>query len=739
MNISLSSKRTKDAFSRMSGSAAIFFFLMILLLPSGIHAQDATQAIGGVMAQPEQADVKALGFCPENCDQEEEIFQDGLTVEHFLKPPKLRPCCILGHGLRTQINDIAVPVKLDNVLYPNRLGQHSYQKRGADTEQNGLVYTCRGGIVDIAHVRDYSDWTAYLHERIRIVLGSGALIPIPSEAGKRFILIRPLGVKLTEEELDELALLLAERISFKLSIWHEIVTWYDHRSVAMFSERASSFSPEDMYSNLLGAKIGSLAIRSGREYNASVSQIIAERLYALVPLPKGHTKKTLDAVDGIWWDSSQMVPAMKLVTRRNLDVSDRIRPWLVSDSYSPYCGGRKEEAVTLEVPTVGPQKMLLENLYELRFYVDRKDVPKFVLPDNGRDWVSQRDFDWIIGNIRQGVKEEFGPYGDKNGMDVFDLKVEKKFSSDFDPDLPCGKADLDCSLTRNEEVHGVKIGKIKLAGGNMSGLMLGATLAEVATPGGLFNILRFDSVMTFNEFSYTLHIKAAESPVLMFCSMESEDGSGNTNVDYPFVNPFETKCVPNSMWGIKLDLLEMLYDSESSSYGFRPLEFGVVLNALGNGHTLGFLRRRLLFSIGFAPEIIDTSGGTGGRSEALAAYFSTIYERYMLDNRVYWRVFGGFRDLLTDAKAFNVEGGVRLQYNHLWSRRDFRGGDPLHSVVNFGIEFAINYWHDSLPSMPSMLKYVMIPNNKDFIPEDWHFAGHAIFYMETTIPKLGMF
>ena len=699
-----------------------------------LDAQEAEVAENTEETQTE----KEGATCPE-CPGRDETFSDGLQVQRFLEPPKLRPCCMLGYDLRTTISNTSIPVKVDNILYPNRLGTHSYRKLSVETEQTGLIYTCRGGIVDIAHIRDYADTTAYLYERIRIVLGSGVLLPIPDEGGKRWILLRTFEEKLSPEEHDELALLLAERISFMMSVWHEIVTWYDYRSMEFFSERASAFSPEDLYSNLLGAKIGAEALRQGGNYDEQVTRILDEHVHALVPLPNKHTKETLNVVDGIWWDSSKKIPDMRLIVRRNMEVGDTIAPWRVPDAHSPYCGSRKEKAALLDVPTVGPKNIRLEDLYEFRFTVDPKRVRTFLLPDGGEKWVTQADFPWIIENIRRDIKREFGPFADKNGLDAYELGVEKKFTNEFDPEFPCGRTDPDCSLTRREEIQGVKIGNIRMAGGNMRGMMMGATLAKVSTTGGRFNVMRFDSVFTFAPSSYLLHVKAVENEVLLFCRMEAEDGSGRVEIDYPFVNPFATKCVPNSWWGIKLDMLEMLYESDTGSYGFRPLEFGIVLNALGNGHTPDFLHRSLLFSMGLAPEIVDIRSGKKGNKYNLTSYFSMIYDRNLLDNRMTLRAFSGFRYQLPDIESFNVEGGGRVQYNHLWSRRDFRGGAPLHSIVTFGVEASVTYFYNHHPGMPSMLKYTMAPMGRDFIPANWHIYGQALVFFETTIPKLGMF
>jgi len=52
-----------------------------------------------------------------------------------------------------------------------------------------------------------------------------------------------------------LAISLAQWAAYQLSIWHEIITWYGWSSLRGGSEEASAFSPEDLYSNLVGIRI----------------------------------------------------------------------------------------------------------------------------------------------------------------------------------------------------------------------------------------------------------------------------------------------------------------------------------------------------------------------------------------------------------------------------------------------------------------------------------------------------
>ena len=121
------------------------------------------------------------------------------------------------------------------------------------------------------------------------------------------------------------------------------------------------------------------------------------------------------------------------------------------------------------------------------------------------------------------------------------------------------------------------------------------------------------------------------------------------------------------------------------------------------------------------------------------AYFSMIYDHVFWDDRLTWKSFGSLRDDLTEVRRFNVDGGMKFQYNQLWSRRDFRGGDPLQSIVSFGIEVALAYWYEKRSSIPSMIASAPVMVTNDYIPDNWGVSGLALFYIETTIPKLGMF
>lgn len=657
------------------------------------------------------------------------------ALDSFSRSPRLRTCCAFGHSLKTVAEGSTVDVVLDNVVFYDHLGVHSYAERQDETEAVGLVYTCRGGTIDIAHVRDYADWTAYLYHRIAPLLGTAASIRLPAEGAERQVLLRHASLEgLGAETRRELALSLAQRIAYDMSVWHEIATWYDHRSVPMVSERVSAFSIEDPYSNLLGTYIGADAVRAGGEHDVAVAAAIDRRLRALSPLPPYHTKTTLSAVDGLWWDSRKGAPDFDLVIRRNLDFEGDIHPWLVPDEVSPYCKPRKESPAPLAVPEKGPGDIALADLYELRFTVDLEDMRGFDLPPTDRPWVTQHDYPFIVAQIRRGVLAHFGPMSDRPEIDA-DLLNEHRRTGEIDARLPCGSADPDCATARQNALHGIHVGNMFVALGNYAGVFTGFTLADISTPAGGLGVLRYDSAIGGDN--YMLHALAVETPEALFlCKKRAEDGSGEVAFAYPYINPFEPKCVPGSAWGLKVDLFELLYDSKTEVLGLRPFELGVGYNFFRNGHSASFLERRLVLTATVAPEfVIDRRGPTQGMFFGYLTLFST---HSFLGNRFGLRAVS---QLGLGGPPFGVkaEASVRAFHTLLFSKRTPPARHPVHTSLRVGVELGVNYWPLLVGSLPSMTHKVYLLRDRDLLPDNNFGEYHAIVYLEASLPSLVVF
>jgi len=349
----------------------------------------------------------------------------------------LRPCCAFGTHLQASLGPLPLPFfSIGNMTSVDDLGPHKYDsgafsvsgsstKNAFSSEKNGLIYTCRGGFIDTAHVRDYADWTLFWAATIARLSATGGTIELPPEGGQRRVILRPLPPKLIKRYgLRRTAIALAQWMAFQMSVWHEIATAYGFASIDFYPEYVSAFSPEDLYSNLLGIKIaGGILMQSGSAasdslFDQNMDTWLHTTLDYLQPVSADAGKAATYLVDGIWWDSKVRLPNPRLVLRRNLDAGDEIAPWQVSrvDS-SPQmtawvekeCGGRERPVILRRrSAALGVQ---FEDLLTLEIDVDVRDP--FPFPRPGSIRVTQADFPAITTAVREKVVRALGPGSDR--------------------------------------------------------------------------------------------------------------------------------------------------------------------------------------------------------------------------------------------------------------------------------------------------------------------------------------
>ena len=366
-----------------------------------------------------------------------DIYVKSAEVPEIPVRTNLRPCCAFGTELRASLGPVPIPFfSLENIVSVDQLGPHKYdasafstegssQKNTFASENNGMLYTCRGGFIDIAHVRDYADWTLFWTATIARSAETGAMVELPPEGGQRRVRIHPLPPELLERYgLRRLAIKMGQWMAFKLSIWHEIATWCGWASIEAYPEYVSAFSPEDLYSNLLGVKIaGGLLFHPGSAetdslYDQSMDQWLPATLAHLQPVSAEAGKAATHLVDGVWWNSKARLPDPHLVLRRNFDIADTVKPWLISDAYtSPEmrawvdreCGGQQRPLVLRRPQSL--QGVKISELLTLEIDVDVPDP--FPFPRSGSTQITQADFPAIIGVIRQDNARKFGPGSDR--------------------------------------------------------------------------------------------------------------------------------------------------------------------------------------------------------------------------------------------------------------------------------------------------------------------------------------
>ncbi|MCW8344864.1 DUF4056 domain-containing protein [Vibrio sp. ZSDZ65] len=253
-------------------------------------------------------------------------------------PVGIRPCCAFGTGLKAELGSVPVPFfSINNVLNPEDIQAHVFNDGssnvvsslfGTSEETNGLIFTNKGGFIDTAHVRDTADFAFYLYRAIKNRKEDTLSIKLTPELRERRIEMTDLNaLNAAEHEDAKLAALLA----FRLAQWHEVAQWYGLVSVGGFKEYASAFSPEDLYSNMLGARIALEIIEvnpaiTQKNFVLLFPQYFRKYLKALDAQDEDTTIAQLKALDGIWWDSNNRLPNKWVVTTRDYHFSLALTP-----------------------------------------------------------------------------------------------------------------------------------------------------------------------------------------------------------------------------------------------------------------------------------------------------------------------------------------------------------------------------------------------------------------------------
>ena len=249
-----------------------------------------------------------------------------LSVEELSTPPPriIRTCCSFGANLGIS----GIPfVKKTDITSIAEIGPHKFL--GSNNEGNGNIYTRRGGFIDLGHLRDCADWTAWLYVRItsNYIKGNQLPIKLGTEGGAKTLTLE-LPPSADSTDVHQLA----GKIAYDLSLWHEIATWFGASYVPLLPERYSSFSPEDLYSNLLGVHLAIRALKSDRAYDMAMTTLIAQTLDSLGCVStEMDTYYAMEMVNQLWWTSEKKLPSKRVLLKRYLDSSPLLEPWLIPD------------------------------------------------------------------------------------------------------------------------------------------------------------------------------------------------------------------------------------------------------------------------------------------------------------------------------------------------------------------------------------------------------------------------
>ncbi len=318
--------------------------------------------------------------------------------------------CSIGNEPRVRLGSYATNTPGTNFLDSNSLGRHSY---GIFMfENNGIVYTCRGGHIDIAHLRIGVDNVRYLYYKVRKNLlkeKRDLTFKLNVEPSTYFVRFDypPDWERKTDQdkqkEADELAMELSQYFTFTMTTWHEVLTWYGYKCMGFLPEKPSAFSWEDIYSNLVGIRIGTEALRDEKHsFDTSVTIAIKKELENLGVQSADTARKASEKMRGTWYTGIILVD-MKV---RNFDIGTDdgfVTPMLVPGQ----CQGAEPQSYpvpTLEKFNKYGFNMTLE--VEPREF-ESGQIISVLFPEGGHKRVQPaRDIPVILSRIQKGRVEK---------------------------------------------------------------------------------------------------------------------------------------------------------------------------------------------------------------------------------------------------------------------------------------------------------------------------------------------
>jgi hypothetical protein len=231
-------------------------------------------------------------------------------------------CGVPKPGLR--MGSYATATVGTNFLDSNSLGRHSFKNHWS--EGNGIVYTCRGGHIDIAHARIAADNVRYLQDKSKRNISSKNrefAFKLKVEPSTYYVKLEyplrwgKLSGEVRQKIIDEVSIEMGEYLTYIMTTWHEVLTWFGYKSMGIIPEQPSAFSWEDMYSNVFGIQLGAEALRDkSHNYDTAMTIALKRELEDLGIQSAETARKASEKVRGTWWTGAVFVD-MKV---RNTDV-----------------------------------------------------------------------------------------------------------------------------------------------------------------------------------------------------------------------------------------------------------------------------------------------------------------------------------------------------------------------------------------------------------------------------------
>jgi hypothetical protein len=255
----------------------------------------------------------------------------GIDFGKFNKTPKPRIGSLPWPGAFT----------LFELADPDHLGHHAYDEETAgEPEQiRGILYTCRGGFIDIAHTRKSADLCKYAAVRIEFALmNDWTALKLKSLEPSVYVLhlnYPPFWKSLSADEKQrlarELSIRLGQRVALVMITWHEVLTWFGYKATIVLPERQSAFTYDDVSSHAIGVMVGGRALRDpDHDWDTAVTLAINAALRELGVVTPDQAMVAIDKVKDAWWRGFE-----PLKRQFELGWQQPTEAWIVRDL--PFC------------------------------------------------------------------------------------------------------------------------------------------------------------------------------------------------------------------------------------------------------------------------------------------------------------------------------------------------------------------------------------------------------------------
>ena len=185
---------------------------------------------------------------------------------------------------------------------------------------NGILYTLRSGTIDPDHIYGWARKTKSYYDALHKCLSNDS-----GQMAKGYFKVRfeypdswkTMAANDKQKACHEMALQTAQYLAFNDGLWHELATWYGHRTFPLISDFESALSWEDLYSDRLGTTIAAEAIEMGGRFNKNVDIVTKRELAKRELVDTAQARRITRTMENIAYRED---PLAKKILWRSLDI-----------------------------------------------------------------------------------------------------------------------------------------------------------------------------------------------------------------------------------------------------------------------------------------------------------------------------------------------------------------------------------------------------------------------------------